>query len=151
MVDPYSLLELPWGASADSIKRAFRRLALHYHPDRNPGDSASEARFKLISAAYQRLKESEWSIPRPTGRTEDDASSAHEQSNVRPEYWARIHYPTAEEIDALLRNLGAPTLLGRLRSAGLWLTTAFAYLYVTALAVALLVFLVAMVARLLGR
>jgi DnaJ-class molecular chaperone len=42
-------------ASADELRRAFRKLAKQYHPDRNPGDKAAEERFKRVSAAFDLL------------------------------------------------------------------------------------------------
>lgn len=50
--DYYKLLELSTTASADEIKKSYRRLALKYHPDRNPGDKISEAKFREILQAY---------------------------------------------------------------------------------------------------
>ena len=55
----YQILELDQNTDSDQIKRAYRRLALKYHPDRNPGDSSSEEQFKLISEAYAVLIDSE--------------------------------------------------------------------------------------------
>ena len=55
--DYYDLLGLTKSASADDIKKAFRKMALKYHPDRNPGDKASEDRFKKISEAYEVLSD----------------------------------------------------------------------------------------------
>ncbi len=52
MNDLYSALGVSKTASADEIKKAYRKLALQYHPDKNPGDKASEDKFKQISAAY---------------------------------------------------------------------------------------------------
>jgi DnaJ-class molecular chaperone len=52
MTDYYQILEVSPEASADEIRRAYRRLALRNHPDRNPGDSSAEERFKSISEAY---------------------------------------------------------------------------------------------------
>ena len=52
--DYYEVLGLPQNASEEAIKRAFRKLALEYHPDRNKGDSAGD-RFKEINEAYQVL------------------------------------------------------------------------------------------------
>ncbi len=51
-IDFYELLEVERGADDKVIKSSFRRLAMRYHPDKNPGDSAAEARFKQINAAY---------------------------------------------------------------------------------------------------
>lgn len=56
-IDFYELLEVTRDADGDTIKRAYRKLAMQYHPDRNPGDAACEARFKSISVAYDCLKD----------------------------------------------------------------------------------------------
>jgi DnaJ-class molecular chaperone len=53
--DPYSELGVTRGASADELRKAFRKLAKQYHPDANPGDKSSEERFKRISAAFDIL------------------------------------------------------------------------------------------------
>jgi DnaJ-class molecular chaperone len=50
--DPYQELGVTRGASADEIRKAFRKLAKAHHPDTNPGDKASEERFKRVSAAF---------------------------------------------------------------------------------------------------
>ncbi|NLG14866.1 MAG: molecular chaperone DnaJ [Lentisphaerae bacterium] len=55
--DYYSLLEVERGASQDDIKKSFRKLAMKYHPDRNPGDKAAEEQFKKIAAAYEVLSD----------------------------------------------------------------------------------------------
>src|ERR1700741_5251133 len=53
----YDLLGVPKGASADDIKKAYRKLAMQHHPDRNAGDKAAEQKFKDISEAYDILKD----------------------------------------------------------------------------------------------
>lgn len=55
--DFYQLLEVSRDADGDTIKRSYRKLAMKFHPDRNPGDNECEARFKAISAAYDCLKD----------------------------------------------------------------------------------------------
>jgi molecular chaperone DnaJ len=50
--DHYEVLEVERQASASEIKAAYRRLALQYHPDRNPDDPAAEEKFKEVSVAY---------------------------------------------------------------------------------------------------
>ena len=55
--DFYELLGVARNADGATIKSAYRKLAMQYHPDRNPGDAESEARFKAISAAYDILKD----------------------------------------------------------------------------------------------
>ena len=57
MKDLYSILGVSKTASAEEIKAAYRKLAMRYHPDRNPGDAEAEARFKAISVAYDCLKD----------------------------------------------------------------------------------------------
>lgn len=53
----YEILGVRPDASDEEVKQAFRDLAKHYHPDRNPGDAESERRFKRVNTAYERLKD----------------------------------------------------------------------------------------------
>jgi molecular chaperone DnaJ len=55
--DLYELLGVAKGASLDDIKKSYRKLAMQYHPDRNPGDKAAEAKFREINEAYDVLKD----------------------------------------------------------------------------------------------
>lgn len=57
--DPYKELGVARGASADEVKKAFRKLAKELHPDKNPGDKVSEERFKRITAAFDLLGDAE--------------------------------------------------------------------------------------------
>ena len=57
--DYYSTLGVGRNAKDDDIKRAYRKLALQYHPDRNPGNKQAEEKFKEINEAYQVLSDSE--------------------------------------------------------------------------------------------
>lgn len=54
-MDPYLLLEVPYAASIDDIKKAYRELAKKWHPDTNDGSRDAEEKFKSIQAAYDCL------------------------------------------------------------------------------------------------
>jgi molecular chaperone DnaJ len=58
MRDYYEILGVDRGADADAIKRAYRKLALQYHPDRNGGSAEAEEQFKELTEAYDVLKDS---------------------------------------------------------------------------------------------
>ena len=53
----YELLEVEKTASQDEIKKAYRKLAMKYHPDKNQGDKEAEEKFKAVSEAYQILSD----------------------------------------------------------------------------------------------
>jgi tRNA G18 (ribose-2'-O)-methylase SpoU len=55
--DCYEILGISKTASADEIKKAYRKLAMQYHPDRNPGDKVAEEKFKEASDAYAILSD----------------------------------------------------------------------------------------------
>jgi len=55
----YEVLTIARGASAEEVKKSYRKLAMQYHPDRNPGDKEAEEKFKEAAEAYEVLSDSE--------------------------------------------------------------------------------------------
>ena len=55
--DYYEILGVSKSASASDIKKAYRKKAIQYHPDKNPGDKTAEANFKKAAEAYEVLSD----------------------------------------------------------------------------------------------
>ncbi|HUP02121.1 MAG TPA: molecular chaperone DnaJ [Gemmatimonadota bacterium] len=96
--DYYEVLEVARTAGAEEIKRAYRRLAMRYHPDRNPDDPEAEERFKEASEAYEILRD-------PDQRTRYDRFG-HAGVRGRAGAGAYHEFDLADALRAFMRDFG---------------------------------------------
>src|SRR5437868_8086307 len=86
---PYEVLGVKPDATADEIRKAYRKLAKQFHPDLNPGKPAAEARFKAVTAAHEILSD-------PEKRARYDRGEIDESGAERPRYSYRPHAEGAQ-------------------------------------------------------
>lgn len=104
----YAILGVKESATPEEIRKAYRKLALHYHPDRNRGDATAEERFKAISEAYAVLTDAEKRRLYDLSRT----AGARMLGGTQAESWA---YTAQEDIlRDLLRNREAAAIFDEL-------------------------------------
>lgn len=126
MPDFYDILGLPTTASAADIRTAYRRLALRWHPDRNPTDAAAEEHFKRLNEAYQVLGD-------PERRRQYDAWRGYVASGQAPSV-ARPRDPAYRPRPQTTRQ--APrTAEPKTPEGRLWLRWALVFVIVIGLAV----------------
>ena len=81
MRDPYEVLGVARSASEDEIKKAYRKLAMQYHPDRNPDDTSAAQKMSEINAAYDILKDPEKAMLYRAGYYDPPKSSSSDFRN----------------------------------------------------------------------
>ena len=98
--DYYEVLGVPRDASADAIKKAYRKLARTHHPDVNPGDKKAEARFKEAQEAYDVLSDAEKrSLYDRFGKAGMEGMAASGPRGASPEWTTRQGPGNAEAFD----------------------------------------------------
>src|SRR5436853_3640837 len=104
MADFYSVLGVPRDASDDDIKKAYRKLAMAYHPDRNGGSKEAEERFKEITEAYDVLRD-------PQKRA---AYDRYGEAGLRGGAGGMHHVDLSEALGIFMRDFGGFSGLGDL-------------------------------------
>src|SRR3954464_9644169 len=104
MSDPYSVLGVERTAADDDIKKAYRKLAMTYHPDRNGGSKEAEERFKGITEAYDVLRD-------PQKRA---AYDRYGEAGLRGGGAGFHHVDLSEALSIFMRDFGGFSGLGDL-------------------------------------
>jgi DnaJ-class molecular chaperone len=83
-MNPYQTLGVPRSATEADVRRAYRKLTMEYHPDRNPGDAQAEERFKEITIAYSILSDGDKrSVYDATGSVDPRTAAMSDDEIVR--------------------------------------------------------------------
>ena len=89
--DYYEVLEVEKTASAEEIKKAYRKKAIQYHPDKNPGDKVAEEKFKEAAEAYECIKQSGQACPLRPIRPCRNEWRCRQRRTVRRFQWRHVH------------------------------------------------------------
>ncbi|MBS1769717.1 MAG: DnaJ domain-containing protein [Acidobacteria bacterium] len=88
-MDPYLLLEVPHTATREEIKKAYRKMALKWHPDKNGGSMVAEEMFKKIKAAYDCLVDSSKRAAADAKRKYQEQAEAAKKAKAESDRHAR--------------------------------------------------------------
>ena len=122
--DYYAILNVRRDASEDQILKAYRQLALKYHPDKNPGDATAEGKFRQVTTAYEVLRDARERIPYDQRNPARDGSDLEYTLEVslqnttadEPVSIEQVTFKVEDRTIKLLLNKGDGTY--RLRGAG---------------------------------
>ncbi len=89
-MDYYKVLGITKNATAEEIKSAYRKLAMTFHPDRNPGDSSAEAKFKEVQEAYDTLGDNDKKTRYDSGPFHTSSSSFHSGPKPFENIWDSV-------------------------------------------------------------
>src|SRR5690349_14711433 len=102
--DFYDVLGVARDSSEADIKKAYRKLAMECHPDRNNGDKAAEERFKLVTEAYEVLRD-------PEKRAAYDRYG-HQGTRANASGFSSMHFDLSEALMVFMRDFGIGTASG---------------------------------------
>ena len=112
-MENYAILELPANAPIDDVKKAYKRLALKYHPDKNPTPEASE-HFKRISEAYQAILEPPHDVNQHVVNPHDifqQMFSHFHMQHVQPiQMQHSVSIQNGKKIDVIVQNQNGQTI-----------------------------------------
>src|SRR5437773_7191831 len=99
--DFYVVLGVQHDASETDIKKAYRKLAMECHPDRNNGDKAAEEKFKLITEAYEVLRD-----PQKRAGYDRYGHTGARGGGGAPEGFSTMHFDLSEALMVFMRDFG---------------------------------------------
>lgn len=117
-MNPWHELGLDESATADDIRRAYRRLAAEHHPDLNPEDESAAGRFQRVRQAYDMLKESQrvdsapsWQGPVSDGVGGTWSAPGYDPFGQKPQSGVHVRFVVPEHLQAVLQRLRKVLLL----------------------------------------
>jgi molecular chaperone DnaJ len=106
--DYYEVLGVEKNADADALKKAYRKLALQYHPDRNPGDARAEERFKEVNEAYEVLND-----PQKRGTYDQFGHAGVDGQSAPSGFPGGFGFDLSDALRAFMREFGGYDFFGQ--------------------------------------